>query len=294
VSSRYRGRVNVTADLAWPEEWAGFGEPVRLAPTITYANCTFANMVGYRPLQLDLHLPGPEPTQPGGHGPYPLVIWIHGGGWREGSRQWMPGTVAPFGFHHRLLARGYAIADVDYRLALEAPYPAQLSDVQAAIRWLRHYADRIGLDPGRFGALGESAGGHLAAMAGLLGHDSTAVQAVVNWYGVADLDFRDPNDPDTSQAILLGGPIAGRLDFVHWASPLSHVHAGAPPFLNMHGAADTIVPCEQSERLTEALRAVGVRCDLRIVPDAEHCFGGYADIGGLIDESIDFLEDVLK
>ena len=202
--------------------------------------------------------------------------------------------MTPFGFHRRLLARGYAVADVDYRLAFESPYPAQLSDVQAVIRWLRHFADRLGLDPARFATLGDSAGGHLAAMAGLLGRGRTAIQAVVNWYGVSDLDIRDPTDPFTSPAILLGGPIGGRPDFVRWASPLHQVHAGAPPFLNMHGTADTVVPCEQSERLTEALRAVGVRGEMRPVPGAEHCFAGYADIGGLIDECIDFLDDVLK
>lgn len=242
---------------------------------------------GFRPLQLDLHLPD-------GDGPFPVVLWIHGGGWQEGSRVWLPDSIAPFGLHERLLARGYAVADVDYRLSAEAPYPAQLIDVQSAIQWLRHHAEQLRLDPGRFATLGESAGGHLAAMAGLAGADETAIQAVVNWYGAADLlDVRNDRDANTAPALLLGGPIAERRDFAEWASPLYRVHAAAPPFLNMHGTDDDVVPFDESVRLAEALRAQGVRCDLYPVPGAGHCFVGYADIAGLIEASADFLDDVL-
>ena len=261
--------------------------PTAPRPTIAFANCVVSAPVGFRPLHLDLHLPA-------GDGPFPTVLWIHGGGWQEGSRTTLPDTISPFGFHERLLARGYAVADVDYRLAFEAPYPAQLVDVQAAVRWLRHFAGELRLDPARFATLGESAGGHLAAMAGLVGEGDTAIQAVINWYGVADLAIRDLDDPFTSPAVLLGGPINGRRDFVRWASPLHRVHPAAPPFLNMHGTADTIAPFEQSELLTDALRAQGVRADLHPVPGAEHCFAGHDDIGGLIDACADFLDDTLK
>lgn len=267
-------------------ELTGPRPPRPAPPTVTHANCVVAAFPGYRPLRLDLHVPA-------GDGPHPVVLWIHGGGWFEGARDELPETIAPYGLHERLVARGYAVADVEYRLSLEAQYPAQLTDVQAAIRWLRHFAGDLRLDPGRFATFGESAGGHLAAMAGLLGTDGTAIQAVVDWYGASDLDFRDPNDAYTTPALLLGGPISGRRDFARWASPVHQAHAGAPPFLAVHGTGDTIAPFWQSERLAEALRAHGVRCDLHPVPGAEHCFGGYADIGGLIDLSIDFLDDVL-
>jgi acetyl esterase/lipase len=257
--------------------------------TVTHPNITVDTPSGFRPLHLDLHLP------PAADGPSPVVLWIHGGGWREGTRLELPESIVPFDFHGRLVARGYAVADVDYRLALEAPYPAQLLDVHAAIRWLRQHAERLSLDPARFAALGESAGGHLAAMAGLLGEGDTAIQAVVNWYGAADLTgFGAPDDPSTSAAILLGGPIGERLDFARWASPVYRVHPDSPPFLNMHGTADEIVPFEQSVRLTEALRAHGVRCDLYPVEEADHCFVGNPDIGALIEASADFLDDVLK
>jgi acetyl esterase/lipase len=261
--------------------------PTRPRPTVTYANCTVAEITGYRDLHLDLHLPP-------GDGPFRTVLWIHGGGWLSGSRTGMPETITPHRFHERMLARGYAVADVDYRLARESPYPSQLTDVQAAIRWLRHYAGELKLDRDRFATLGESAGGHLAAMAGLVGGGGTAIQAVVNWYGAAELDFRSPDDATTSPAELLGGAPAGRRDFARWASPLHRIHAGAPPFISVHGTDDSVVPFTQSQALTEALRAHGIRADLLPVPGAEHCFEGYDDIGGLIEASADFLDDVLK
>src|ERR1700754_2366220 len=220
-------------------------------PTVTYANCTVSAPFGFRPLHLDVHLPD-------GEGPFPVVLWIHGGGWQEGSRVGMPDTVAPFGFHERFLAHGYAVADVDYRLAGEAPYPAQLLDVQSAIRWLGHHAVELRLNTGRFATLGESAGGHLAALAGLTGDGDTAIQAVVNWYGATDLlDVPDDADHSSPPALLLGGPVAERRDFAVWASPLHRVHPGAPPFLNVHGTDDDVVSFEQSVRLAEALRAQG-------------------------------------
>ena len=185
------------------------------------------------------------------------------------------------------------MADLEYRLVLEAPYPAQLEDVRAGLRWLRRFSTELRLDPDRMATLGESAGGHLAAMAGLTGADDTAVQAVVNWYGVADLELGDPDDPFNEPSLLLGGAVGSRREFAHWASPVHRVHADAPPFLSIHGTADPIVPFSHAERLTEALRAVGVRAELRPVPGASHCFVGHDDIGGLIDASIDFLDEVL-
>jgi acetyl esterase/lipase len=261
--------------------------PPEPRPTVTYANCTVAVIPGYRPLHLDLHLPP-------GDGPFPVLLWVHGGGWMEGSRVGLPPPVEPHRFHGRFLARGYAVADVDYRLAIEARYPSQLTDIQAAILWLRKYAAQLNLDPARFAALGESAGGHLAAMAGLTGTGDTALQAVVDWYGPARLDFWGGDDPASSPAIMLGGALSERQDFVAHASPLNRVHAGAPPFFFVHGTADPVVPHSQSEIMAEAFKAHGVRGDLRLVEGAGHCFEGYDDIGGLIEECITFLDSVLR
>lgn len=253
-----------------------------------YPNAVVAEIQGYRPLHLDLRVPP-------GPGHFPVVVWIHGGAWWAGSRLRLPETVAAIGFHDRLLGRGYAVADVDYRLSGEATFPAQLHDVQAAIRWLRRYAAELRLDLARFAAWGESAGGHLAALAGLSGSADDAVQAVVDWYGVAGLmDKLDsaPTQPDPAEW-LIGGPLADRRAAATAASPLSHVHAGAPPFLCMHGTADKTVSFRHSEQLAAALRSHGVRCDLYPVAGADHIFLGASDVGALVDSSLDFLDDVL-
>lgn len=106
-------------------------------------------------LHLDLYLPENAP------GPLPVVVWIHGGAWAEGTRHrlWIPW----------LPQHGYALASIDYRLSAQAPFPAQLQDCKAAVRWLRAHAAEYGLDPARFAAAGDSAGGHLAAMLGTTG-----------------------------------------------------------------------------------------------------------------------------
>lgn len=300
------GRDEVAGRMAkWvrPGEAAGLtpsGGTARLAlmifaspdrPTLTYRNITVSEPAGFRPLHLDLHIP------PGGSGPYPLVMWIHGGAWLSGSRTQLPESIEPFGLHQRLVDRGYAVADIDYRLSAEAQYPAQLIDVQAAVRWLRSHAVEAGLDAGRFAALGESAGAHLAIMAALVGDGDgdASIHAVVSWYGPADLSQPgDGDDPSTPHALLLGGAIGERLDFARSASPIHRVHPDAPPLLSVHGTEDQMVPFSQSELMTEALHAFGVRADLHPVEGADHCFVGYDDIGGLIDASIDFLDDVLN
>lgn len=252
-----------------------------------YANAVVAEIQGYRPLHLDLRVPP-------GPGRFPVVVWIHGGAWWAGSRLRLPETIAPIGFHDRLLRRGYAVADVDYRLSREATFPAQLYDVKAAIQWLRAYADELRLDPARFAAWGESAGGHLAALAGLTGGTDDGVQAVVDWYGVAGL-IDDPPLPlgDEDPAVwLLGGEPSERPVLAVEASPLHRIHPAAPPFLCMHGTADQTVPYRHSEVLTKALRAQGVRCDLHPVVGADHIFRGAPDVGKLVETSIDFLDDV--
>ncbi|NUR72348.1 MAG: alpha/beta hydrolase [Hamadaea sp.] len=261
--------------------------PAMPRPTVTYPGIVVADPPGFRPLQLDLHIPA-------GEGPFPVVFWVHGGGWTSGSRVWLPDSIEPFGFHQRLIDRGYAVADVDYRLAREISFPAQLDDVQAAIRWVRTHAAQLRLDPARFATLGESAGGQLAALAGLLGSDDTAVHAVVDWYGVSDfLALKGRDDPEDNVARYLGGPLPAVTETARAASPTHRVHAGAPPFLAVHGTDDRVVPFAQSVELAEALRAVGVRCDVLAAEGGDHCFVGYADIGGLIDAGIDFLDDVL-
>ena len=157
-----------------------------------HPNAVYAAVPGYRVLELDLWVPG--------GGPSPVVVWVHGGAWMAGNRRLLPPGLRPDQLFEELLDAGLAVATIEYRHAREAPFPAQLHDAKAAVRWLRHHADVLGLDPDRIGIAGESAGGHLAALVGLTAHradlegdvgvagPSSAVAAVVDWYGVSSAE----------------------------------------------------------------------------------------------------------
>lgn len=259
---------------------------------------------GYRPLQLDVWVP-PAAVPP------PLVVWIHGGAWLSGDRRYLPETLRPNQLFDALLAAGLAVATVDYRHTREAPFPAQLHDVKAAVRYLRAHAPELGVNVSRVGVWGESAGGHLAALLALtaarvdlegeVGVPGRAggVDAVVDWYGVADPDalHRMPPTvaaalglPDHPPDLLLAGAAPATRDD---AAPLRQVHAGAPPFLLLHGTADRLVPFAHSEALSAALREAGVPVELIPVEGADHIFAGHSDVDALVSRSVRFLADAL-
>jgi acetyl esterase/lipase len=268
----------------------------------------YAAVAGIRPLELDLVLP-PEPGDP-----VPVVVFLHGGGWRVGSRHSAGptyGAASPTPFE-RLAQAGIAVASVDYRLSGEAIWPTQLHDAKAAVRWMRFRAGELGIDPDRIAAWGESAGGHLAALLGLTGDEptlqgdvgitgpSSAVVAVAAWYSPSDIGAlaadlgQDPGDPATREALLLGAPAASAPDVAAQASPITHVSAGAPPFLLLHGREDRLIPCVQSERLHAALVAVGVEVDLELYDGADHMWMGSSDVPQqALDRTIDFLHGQL-
>lgn len=296
-------------DTGWPPP--AYRAPVPPVPTEDggrrYEGITYATTPGFRPRLLDVHVPA-------GEGPFPAVVWIHGGGWLDGDRRYPPPTVPEGLLHRSVLAAGLALVAIDYRHSLEAPFPAQLHDVKAAIRYIRAHAGALGVDPDRIAVWGESAGGHLAALAGLTGAEwdgsegvgsgDTGVRAVVDWYGVSDLvpllshplppmppgfDFPDPYEA------LLGGTEEQRVERARAASPVTYA-AGAqpPPFLLMHGTEDGLVPYSQSQTLAEALAAAGGTVVLRPVEGADHIFLGSPDMELLIAESVTFLADRLK
>ncbi|AXJ10974.1 alpha/beta hydrolase [Arthrobacter sp. PM3] len=276
----------------------------------------YARTVGFRPLTMDIWLPrtAGRPLLR----PVPLVLWIHGGAFQLGDRRELPPTFPVNSVFSRLNAAGIACATVDYRLALEAAFPAQLHDLKAAVRYLRAHAQELRIDPKRFGAWGESAGGHLAALLGLTGRredlegelgaqgHSSAVSAVVDFYGVSSLPLMPPMQ---LPARLLTGPMVAAVpagmsmepgpmliggsrdpDRLAAASPLGHVSAGAPPFLLIHGDTDALVPLSQSELLAQALSAAGVRNDVVVIEGADHCFFGAEDrIDSILDTAITFL-----
>ena len=255
----------------------------------------FANYVGYRPLQLDLYLHADRPSAP----PRPLVIWIHGGGWSRGDAR-QSGAFRDFpAVLAGLAARGYVVAAIDYRLAAEARFPAQIEDVKAAIRFLRAHAGAYGIDPSRVVVWGGSAGGHLAALAatscgyrpwdppastGRLSRSAAAragaleqsdcVMGAVAWYGVHDLSAFVGSDVSPGITELVEGLLGCRGDACKpaalAASPVTRVDERTPPMLLIHGLADTEVPPSQTWELAAAMRRAGRPVEVLLLPGVDH------------------------
>jgi acetyl esterase/lipase len=253
----------------------------------------FAVLEYYRPLLLDLYVP------PSGLRSGAAIVYLHGGGWAVGSRrrfgrafaEWSP---TPFDL---LAQAGFVVASVDYRLSGEARFPAQLDDVKAAIAWLREHAIEIGVDGSRIVTWGESAGGHLAMLAGLTDEH---VCGIIDWYGPMNLlslgiqhgpnSDKRPDDAGSWESALVGAPLQEQPDRTRAASPISHVHAGAPPIQIHHGNADTLVPFAQSVEFVEALRAAGGDCEFVEVPGADHFWTGAPSLEQIFQSSLRFAQ----
>ena len=255
------------------------------SPAQTFLDIEYARS-GVESLKLDLYLPE-------GQGPFPLIIWVHGGGWTSGDKD-----LNPNGAQIRQTTRGYAVASINYRLSHEAKFPAQIEDCKAAVRWLRGNAGEYNLDPARIAAWGSSAGGHLAALlgtsgdvGGLEGNEgnlgySSRVNAVIDWFGPTDLlkmssdslpfpcSFIDHDSPFSPESQLIGCAIQTCPDKAEPANPIRYVSADDPPFLIMHGTRDCLVGPRQSERLRDALAVAGVEVTLKFIEGAGH--GGSA------------------
>lgn len=214
--------------------------------------------------------------------PLPLVVWIHGGGFVGGSKRPTPAV--------QLLDQGFAAASIQYRFLDTAPWPAQIHDCKAAIRWLRAHAKQYNIDPERIGVWGGSAGGHLAALLGTtnsnkdlegtVGKDldtSSDVQAVCDWYGSSDLItmprvMRSGKEETDKTRLLLGGPLSEKRELAQLVSPFYHADKKAVPFLIMHGDKDRIVPLEQSTKLHDKLMAAGTDSTLILMKGQGHGF----------------------
>lgn len=247
--------------------------------------------VGGEKLLLDVYYPQSNaPTL------RPALIWVHGGGWTEGSKE-------AFADGARALAElGYVCFSINYRLAAKDHnrWPAQLDDVQRAVRWVRAHAADYGIDPQLLGALGHSAGGHLVACLGtretrdnsdaLLAPYSSRVTCVVDMSGPVDLINRENALGDGVVRNLLGGTPAERPEAARDASPLFHVDAKSAPFLILHGQLDELVHPHQAERLAAALRAAGVEAKLVIFKDEGHVLTKKENSDRLIRETLEFLK----
>lgn len=248
------------------------------------ADVVFSTVTGYRPLTLDLYMPARR------GGPRPLIVFIHGGGWTGGHTR-HSGALADFPAALAQLAReGFVVASLEYRLADEARFPAQLQDVRAALRFLKGNAERYGIDPARTGVWGGSAGGHLAALAALSCGDraldvagteaaagSECVQAAAIWYGVFDfaaMAAGRPNGQDAAGVRLLGCTQACSAADYGRASGLTYLDGRDPPFLLIHGEGDRTVPVAQSRLAEQRFKAAGVPVETIYIPGVDHSFIG--------------------
>jgi acetyl esterase/lipase len=220
--------------------------------------------------------------------PMPIAVYVHGGGWTSGDKGSGAGSVDM----QELLARGYIVASLDYRLAPQHKWPSQITDVKCAIRHLRAHAAMYDLDPKRIGVWGGSAGGHLVAMLGTTdtsaGFDvgeyldqSSRVQVVVDLFGPADLPAMLGGRAFIVAQTVFGATSRDDPVLVQ-ASPVTYITPDDPPFLILHGDQDTVVPLEQSQILYDKLKAGGVSAMLVIVKNAGH---GFTPSGGAISPS---------
>ncbi|MEH7545867.1 MULTISPECIES: alpha/beta hydrolase [Bacillaceae] len=248
-----------------------------------------------RQLLADIYLPRLKKE------PLPVIIWLHGGGWRFGDRKLGPD------FTWYFASKGYTMVSIDYRLSDEEIFPAQIHDVKTAVRWVKSIAGEYGLNGNKIGLWGSSAGGHLAALAAttepnqfigenpLYSEMTSEVQAVAIGYGPMNflqideqrelygISEEDPesvqipkdkktSDPDSFESLFLGAPILTCPERVKEANPLTYVKEGLPPVLIMHGLSDIAVPAHQSKLLYKALVAKGNEVTLYLINGLGHGF----------------------
>ena len=235
----------------------------RVVPNVTYV--TASNYEA----KLDLYVRR-SPTVP-----QPTVIFIHGGGWTGGTKEARAFAIQPY------LAMGLDVVNVEYRLARVALAPAAVEDCRCALRWVIAHAKEYGIDPQKLVVAGDSAGGHLAlttaflpASAGLdrqcPGGDDLRVSAVLNWYGISDVNELLDGPNRRAYAVTWLGSLTNRDEIARRVSPLTYVRPGLPPVLTIHGDADPTVPYAQSLRLQKALTDAGVANELLTMPGGKH------------------------
>lgn len=216
-------------------------------------------------------------------GPVPTLFYVHGGGWVFGDKNGAVNLFLPY------LERGWNVVNVEYRMAGSTPAPAAVEDVRCALRWVYRNAAEYHLDTSRIVTTGHSAGGHLALIAAMLPTNSDLdtqcpadsnepplkVAAVVNWYGITDVqEILDGPDRRTYAVAWLGSQ-ANRDEVARHVSPLTYVRADLPPVITIHGDHDPTVPYSQALRLRDALNKAGVPNELKTIKGGEH--GSFSD-----------------
>ncbi len=232
---------------------------------------------GDRELKLDMAVP------PKGDGPFPVVVCVHGGGWRMGNKKdfhpWLP----------MLADQGFVAVSVGYRLAPDNCFPCQIEDCKTAVRFLRANAEKYHIKKDRVGAIGYSAGGHLVSLMGLTDakcgfegklypDESSKVQCVVDYFGPTDLAgfAKDDGAQRAMLGPLMGGQYKEKAADHDKASPINHVTKDAPPFLIFHGTKDWVVPIDQSRTFADKLKKAGANVTYVEVPNESHGWVGHA------------------
>jgi acetyl esterase/lipase len=244
-------------------EWAAVvGNEVRTTSGITYV--TASNWEA----KLDVY----RPATPG---PHPTLLHIHGGGWTGGSREGVVLRALPY------VQMGFAVVNVTYRLARVAPAPAAVEDCLCALRWIAEHAKEYGFDLSRLAVTGYSAGGHLALTTGMIpesagldrqcpGAPLPNVAAIVNWYGITDVNDLLDGANRRVYAVTWLGSLESRDAVARRVSPLTYVRKDLPPVLTIHGDADPVVPYTHGTRLQAALQGAGAASELLTIPKGLH------------------------
>lgn len=244
----------------------------------------YAEKEGYRPLELDVYRPATADA------PLPVMLYIHGGGWRVSHKQKTPRETRSWepSLWHRMVAAGFVVAAVEYRFSAEALYPAAIDDCLDALRFVCANAPEWGADPGKVVVFGQSAGGYLAAATGLQ-RSGLPVCGVICWYPLTDFSvFADDESAAIFPSQFLGAPLSAVANLVQESRLGPRARPDAPPMLLQHGTADTMAPYGQSVLLHDALVAVGAPVTLETVEGAGHFFEGSSDVAAIFDRAMAF------
>jgi acetyl esterase/lipase len=249
-----------------------------------------------KPLALDLHLPaGSRPAQ--------LVVYLHGGAWQNGNKTQYPAF---------LVEKGFAVASLDFRSTNDAPFPANVHDIKAGIRFLRAKAREYGYRAERIGLIGASSGGHLAALVGVTNGNSelegdvgafhgqsSDVNAIVSYFGASNLTTILAQSTPAGLEVrapalqkLFGGTPDQKQPVARLASPVFHVDRRDPPLMLLHGDQDAQMPINQLHELDGAYAAAGLRADTLVLHGVGHDAGPFFQ-GAPVDRVVSFLKRAL-
>lgn len=295
-----------------PPKYGMIPTPVITASGHKRYDVSYSIKMGYRPLELELYVP--ETSSPA-----PLIVWIHGGGYAGGTRKEEAPWIENSDYVGKSLARGFAIARIDYRLGYEDVFPAAVHDAHAALRWLAKFADELNLDVSKTFVWGASAGAHLAALTvntfgdpyfegndGAEPSEKMRVLGLVDWYGATDLptivrpmDGTNESLPEVArfppEYFNLGADRWLSKEWREKASPTNYITDSSPQTLLVHGDADTMVPIQQSQALVEKLKASGVAHNLITISGGEHAWMGLPQekVDEIVELSLDFISKLV-